>query len=340
MEREGRESTCRALAGIQDLTIHDNITRKPIMDEKEHICVTLVGAGVIGLSLAALHLTHLASPSLLTIVDVRPDLEAHVAATLPTYLPPHLVTSVKQIRLTSSLPEAVKDADIVQESGPENLDFKTSLWAEVEKHAPKEALLWTSTSGIPASKQVALMHDKSRLLVVHPFNPPHILPLLEVVPSPRTSQTVITSTLSFWRARGREPILLTREVTGFVAGRLAWALLREAIHLVADGVVTVPQLDRIMETSMGPRWAYAGPFKSFHAGGGPGGLEALFRNVGGTVQACWDEGGKVSVGDGWEDKVFGQARDAYGMLDLEERDRANRRILEVVEEVKRESSGG
>lgn len=306
-------------------------------DKKEHIRVTIVGAGVIGLSLAALHLTHLPNPSLLTIVDIRLDLKSHVAATLPMYLPSHLHDSVRQVKLTSSLPVAVKDADIVQESGPENLMFKTSLWAEVEKHAPTAALLWTSTSGIPASKQVASMNDKTRLLVVHPFNPPHILPLLEIVPSPETSQAVITRTLSFWRARGREPVLLSREVTGFVAGRLAWALLREAIHLVNDGVVTVPQLDRIMETSMGPRWAYAGPFKSFHAGGGPGGLEALFRNVGGTVQACWDEGGRVHVGDGWEDKVFGQAKEAYGMLDLEERDRANRRILEVVEEVKRES---
>jgi 3-hydroxyacyl-CoA dehydrogenase len=214
------------------------------------------------------------------------------------------------------------------------LHFKRTLWQEVEQHALPDAIFWTSTSGIPASLQNAPLKDKSRLLVVHPFNPPHILPLLEIVPSPDTSASVVRQTLEFWKARGREPVLLNREITGFVAGRLAWALLREAIHLVDQQVVTAPQVDRILETSMGPRWAYAGPFKSFHTGGGPGGLKALFENVGGTVQRCWDEGGRVNVGDGWEEAVFKQVADEYGVPDLGERDRANRSVLKVVEEAK------
>ncbi|OAQ67051.2 3-hydroxyacyl-CoA dehydrogenase [Pochonia chlamydosporia 170] len=297
--------------------------------------VALIGVGTIGLSLAALHLMHLPSGSHLTIVDVRTDLQTYVKQNLPQYLPEQFHSRISDIRLTSSVAEAVQNSTIIQESGPENLGFKTKLWEEVEQHAPADAIFWTSTSGIPASQQNVKLKDKSRLVVVHPFNPPHILPLLEIVPSPDTSQEVIQQTLEFWWSRGREPILLGREVTGFVAGRLAWALLREAIHLVDQKVVTVAQLDRILETSMGPRWAYAGPFKSFHTGGGPGGLEALFKNVGGTVQKCWDEGGKVNVGDGWEEDVFRQTREVYGVPDLGERDRANRRILEVVEEEKR-----
>lgn len=308
------------------------------MDQNEHH-VALIGAGVIGLSLAALHLQHLPSGSHLTIMDVRSDLRSYVDEVLPTYLPEKFHSHIRDIKTTASVPEAVKGATVIQESGPENLAFKTSLWEEVEAHARPDALFWTSSSGIPASKQIEKMKDKTRLLVVHPFNPPHVLPLLEIVPSPTTSEAVIQQTLEFWRARGREPVLLSREITGFVAGRLAWALLREAIHLVDQKVVTVPQLDRILETSMGPRWAYAGPFKSFHAGGGPGGLEALFKNVGGTVQACWDEGGKLNVGDGWEENIFSQAREAYGKPDLGERDRANKRILEVVEEEKRRGQG-
>lgn len=301
----------------------------------EEIRVALIGVGTIGLSLAALHLQHLPSGSYLTIMDTRSDLQAYVEKNLPLYLPEQFHSCIQDINFTFSVSKAVKNSTIIQESGPENLSFKTQLWQEVEQHAPPNAIFWTSTSGIPASLQNSQLKDKSRLLVVHPFNPPHILPLLEIVPSPDTSDEAIQQTIQFWKSLGREPILLSREINGFVAGRLAWALLREAIHLVDEKVVTVPQLDRILETSMGPRWAYAGPFKSFHAGGGPGGLEALFKNVGGTVQKCWDEGGKVNVGDGWEEVVFRQVREAYGVPDLGERDRANARVLQVVEEEKR-----
>ncbi|RYP81325.1 hypothetical protein DL769_002054 [Monosporascus sp. CRB-8-3] len=296
--------------------------------------IALIGAGTIGLSLAAWHLTHLTEGSDLTIMDPRPDLEHHVYENLAVSLPPHLHWRIPQVTLTASLHEAVKKSKIIQECGPENLTFKANLWAEVEQLALPDALFWTSTSGIPASQQNVNMRDKTRLLVVHPFNPPHILPLLEIVPSPQTSESTITRTLNFWTQRGREPVLLKKEATGFVAGRLAWVLLREAIHLVNEEVVTVAQLDRIIETSMGPRWAYAGPFKSFHAGGGAGGLEALLRNVGPTIQACWDDAGKVNIGEAWQSKVVEQARDTYGSPNLQERDRANQRVLEVVQEVK------
>ncbi|KAF2240862.1 NAD(P)-binding protein [Trematosphaeria pertusa] len=305
------------------------------MEKDPHLNITLIGAGTIGLSFAAFHLTHLPSPSHLTIYDPRPNLEAHILSTLPTFFPPGdspTPASLSQIKIAHSLPSAVSTAHIIQESGPESLPLKQSLWADVERHAPQDALLWSSTSGLPASQQAQHMRDKTRLLVVHPFNPPHIMPLLELVPSPSTSPSVIQRTQAFWTSRGRVPIQLKRETTGFVANRLAFALLREAVHLVEQGVVGVQELDRIVESSMGPRWAVAGPFKSYHAGGGSTGLEGFFANIGGTVQACWDEAGRVNVGDGWEEGVFRQAKECYGTVDTEERDRITRRVLEVVEE--------
>ncbi|KAL5120869.1 hypothetical protein ACEQ8H_001055 [Pleosporales sp. CAS-2024a] len=232
-----------------------------------------------------------------------------------------------------------QNAHIVQESGPENLEVKKTLWKQVEKHVPKDALLWSSTSGIPASEQAQDMQDKSRLLVVHPYNPPHIMPLLELVPSPQTCQDVIRRTQSFWRQRGRVPIHIKRETTGFVANRLAFALLREAIHLVHEGVVSVSEVDSMVESSMGPRWAVAGPFKSYHAGGGPAGLEGFFKNIGGTVQACWDDAGRVSLGDGWEEEVFRQAKETYGTVNVGERDGITRRLLHVLKEEKSKAVG-
>lgn len=190
---------------------------------------------------------------------------------LPQILPEHLRASVSKITLTKNLADAAKSSDIVQECGPEDLSFKTSLWSKVEKSSLPDALFWTSTTAIPASPENQHMQDKSRVIVVHPFNPPH----------PTTSRdrsfaghaaAGYRCNAEFWRDRGRELILIRKEINGFVAGRLAWSLLREAIHLVNEVIVTVEELDRIIETSMGLRWAYAGPFKSFNMGGGPGGL--------------------------------------------------------------------
>jgi 3-hydroxyacyl-CoA dehydrogenase len=159
------------------------------------------------------------------------------------------------------------------------------------------------------------MKDKSRLLVVHPYNPPHIMPLLEIVPSPLTDPTVVERTLDYWRHSGRVPVHLGKETVGFVANRLAFALLREAIHLVNEGVVSPQDVDQIVENSMGPRWAVAGPFKSYHAGGGVGGLKSFFDNIGGTIQDCWDDSGKVNMGENWEESVCKQVHKTYGERD-------------------------
>ena len=120
-----------------------------------------------------------------------------------------------------------------------------------------------------------------------------------------------------------------------MANRLAFALLREAIHLVDEGVVSVAEIDDIVQNSMGPRWAVAGPFKSYHAGGGPGGLEGFFKNIGGTVQGCWDDSGKPNVGEEWEKKVFKDAQECYGRVDTVERDRITRKVLEAVDSEKK-----
>ena len=297
----------------------------------EPMKIAIVGAGIIGLSFVKLHLKHSPKPVTITIFDTRPDLEEHVSLSLQTPDKKHHSSTVKT---TKSLTEAVSHASIVQEQGPENLAFKAKIWPQIEEYASPTALLWSSTSGIPASAQSKDMKDPSRLLVVHPYNPPHVMPLLEVVPSSSTSQEVVDRTLEYWKSLDRAPVVIKQECTGFVANRLAFVLLREAIHLVKEGIVTVEELDKIVETSMGPRWAVAGPFKSYHAGGGKGGLEAFFANIGGTVQQCWDDAGKVNVGDGWEENVFRQTKDVYGVVDTAMRDRITKGVLDVVKEEK------
>nr|POE51163.1 l-carnitine dehydrogenase [Quercus suber] len=298
--------------------------------------IGIVGSGTIGLSFAALHL--MKNPSCtISIYDTRPDLQSYVKEHLPKYLVDYDQTDAfLRLSFASQLYDAVHDASIVQEQGPENADFKIGIWAEIEKLAPRNALLWSSTSGIPASVQSRDMQDKSRLIVVHPFNPPHIMPLVEVVPSPQTAADVVERTLEFWRALGRTPVLVKKECTGFVANRLSFALFREACSLVAQDVVSVEDLDAIVTASMGPRWTVAGPFKAYHAGGGEGGLTSFMEKIGGSVQNCWDasekdlRNEKIVVGGDWQKEVCRQANESYGVINTAERDAKTKKVLAAV----------
>jgi 3-hydroxyacyl-CoA dehydrogenase len=300
-----------------------------------NVYIAVIGAGTIGLSFAALHLTTYPH-CIVTIYDPRPDIIIYVDTNLREYLVDANVEQCKsRVRIAQSLAEAVEDADIVQEQGPENVEFKRRTWAQIEQLATDDTLLWSSTSGISASEQSKDMKDQSRLVVVHPYNPPHIMPLLEVVPSPATSQEVIDRTMMYWRYRGRVPVLIRKECTGFVANRLAFALFREACSLVAQGVVGVEDLDSIVQASMGPRWTVAGPFKSYHAGGGEGGLSSFMDKIGGTVQECWDasdrdvEAGNIGVGQSWQEDVCRQTDEAYGVVDTTQRDKKTKAVLKA-----------
>ena len=313
--------------------------------------ITLIGAGTIGLSLVALYLQYVVSPGAprleLTIHDIRPDIEDNILRTLPAYIDAEVTRKAHvagnydvtlrgrlgsiTLILDPILETAVSKASIVQEQGPENATFKVALWPKIEQYCPSDALLWSSTSGISASIQSTNMRDRSRLVVTHPWNPPHIMPLIEVVPSPHTSHTVISRTMDFWKSIGKVPVLLKKETTGFVGNRLAFALLREAIHLVNEGVASVEDIDDVMTNSLGPRWAIAGPFKSYQAGGVEGGIEAFIKNMGGTIQACWADSGKVDMGQGWEKDIYNQTNEAYGIVDTKGRDAKTLRVLDAAQ---------
>lgn len=322
------------------------------------LSITLIGLGSIGVSFAALYLKY--SQALVSVHDPRPDLDEHIRSVLPVYLDTSdqefsidALIANKRLRICSSLEDACRDAAIVQEQGPENLAFKKAIWSKVISLVPATAHLWSSTSGIPASQQVTDIDDKSRLIVVHPFNPPHIMPLLELVPSPFTKPEEVEFAKSFFNAlaSGHQPVVVKKEVPGFVGNRLAFVLLREACHLVSEGVVSVEDLDTIVEASVGPRWAVTGPFKSYHYGGGTKGLGAFFQNLSGTIEDIWEDAGResfqgskflskqdqsadvpgsMSEASAWADKVVAQTEEAYGLpttSDFAKRDQALKQLL-------------
>lgn len=280
--------------------------------------VTVVGAGVIGASWVAVFLAHglevvVSDPRDGVDAEVR-DYVARALATLHELGAPEARRAIgDRLVFQPDLALAVANADVVQENGPERIDFKRDLWRRIEAAAPAKALFLSSSSALMASDQASEMATAHRLLVGHPFNPPHIIPLVEVVPGQATSAATTQAAVDFYRAVGKEPQVLRKEVGGFVANRLQSAIFRECVALVAGGVVTIDELDAIVTHSVGMRWAANGPFESFHLGGGDGGLRSFVQQFGPGMEKRWASMQReVKFDEGTTKLIFDQADASYG----------------------------
>ncbi len=300
--------------------------------------VAVVGAGVIGVSWAALFLAH---GLRVTICDPRPDIERRVRAGLREIAPTlaqlglpvgSLGDDSAALRFDPVVATAVATADVVQENGPEQLAVKQQLWAEIERGASPEAVLASSSSSIPASAMGESMREPARLVIGHPFNPPHLVPLVEVVPVKGADAAVVERAVAFYRAVGKRPQVLAHEIPGFVANRLQAALFREAVYLVAQGVVTEQELDEVVTSSVGLRWAVAGPFQTFHLGGGPGGLSEFLVHLGPALVALWSQLGAPSLDDPTTELLAAQAAHFDGTVAelAQRRDEAQIRLLRAL----------
>lgn len=209
--------------------------------------VAVIGAGTIGRSFAFLFAR---SGYTVRVFDPRPDLAEVVAGlqadvTADASAGDELASEVGTVEFAESVESAVTGVVFVQESGPEDPESKPVLFSQIAEAAPAGAVFATSSSTIPASTIAAALPESaaSRVIVGHPFNPPHLMPLVEVVPSPQTSQETVDAAVEFYRSCGREPVVLGREIRGFVGNRLQNALMKEAISLVQNGVVSAEGLD-------------------------------------------------------------------------------------------------
>ena len=285
-----------------------------ILRRYDKVCV--VGAGVIGASWTALFLAHgvqvvINDPMPGIDVAVRTFLE-RTAPTLDALGLPHASLDAR-LTFEPDLERAVGDAAFVQENGPERTEWKQQLWARVEAAAPAHALLLSSSSARTATEQSKLMKDPGRLLVGHPFNPPHLIPLVEVVPGIHSRPEAIADAVAFYAALGKVPRVLRKEINGFVANRLQRAIFREACYLVQEGVVTVDELDDIVTQSVGLRWAADGPFRSFHMGGGPNGMAGYFKQFGPGLRTVWDKLSPSEYGEPLEKLIIEQSEAAFGV---------------------------
>ncbi|MFJ4788187.1 3-hydroxyacyl-CoA dehydrogenase NAD-binding domain-containing protein [Streptomyces sp. NPDC088794] len=252
--------------------------------------VACVGAGVIGGGWVA---HFLARGYDVTAWDPAPDAEARlrrlVDAAWPALEQLDLAAGASPDRLTvtATLEEAVSEAEFVQESAPEKLDLKRELLADIDSLTPAGVVIASSTSGYPMTDMQTEAGTPGRLVVGHPFNPPYLIPLVEVVGGERTEQGAVRWASRFYEAAGKSVIAMDREVPGFIANRLQEALWREALHMVANGEATVGDIDLSITEGPGLRWAVMGPMLTFALAGGEGGMAHMLDHFGPSLKSPW-----------------------------------------------------
>lgn len=243
--------------------------------------------------------------------------------------------SLERLRFVAWPEDAVAGVDFVQENGPERLDVKRDLFRRLDEAAPADSPLATSTSTITISEfQDACRLNPERVVLGHPFNPPHLIPLVEVGGGRLTSEDAIERTLAFYRAMGKHPIRLRRESKGHVANRLQAALWQEAFHLVSSGVASVADVDAAIAHGPGLRWSLLGPFLNLHLSGGEGGIGALFdKPLWQATEGMWRDLGSLSVDADLGSRVMAGVTDEIGARDLAElvrqRDEALVKLLKL-----------
>lgn len=254
--------------------------------------VAIVGTGALGASWVTLALARGLS---VVASDPAPEAEQRLLEAVRRDLPSTTV-NVDELQFSDDVRSAVHNVDLVIEAGPERLETKQQLFGTMDSAASPETLLTSSTSGIsPSLLQEACHRHPERVLVAHPFNPPHIMPLVEVVGGRRTNPAAIDAAMAAFRNLGRKPIHIKHELPGHVANRLQAALWREAYHLVGTGVVTAQEIDIAIANGPGLRWALLGPFATQHLSGGSGGFSHVCEHLGPATEQWWEDLGTPTL---------------------------------------------
>ncbi|MDH2347442.1 3-hydroxyacyl-CoA dehydrogenase NAD-binding domain-containing protein [Bradyrhizobium sp. SSUT77] len=261
--------------------------------------VAIIGTGVIGASWAALFL---AKGLEVVATDVAPNAEASLRRFIEEAWPAlkrlGLAPGASQanLKFTPDLPTALRDADFVQENGPERIEFKRKLYGEIDDLLPADVIVASSSSGLTMSEiQLGAVAHPERCVIGHPFNPPHLIPLVEIVGGAKTSEDTIHRAAEFYTSLGKRTIRLHKELPGHVANRLQAALGREVYYLVAEGVVSVADIDTAVCWGPGLRWGVMGQVLLNHLGGGQGGIEHFFDQFTAPLTAWWKVLGSVDL---------------------------------------------
>jgi carnitine 3-dehydrogenase len=305
--------------------------------------VAVIGAGTIGASWAANFLAHGLD---VTASDPAPEGEAflhrYVAEAWPALTRLGLAADASPDRLSFVRDPlaAVAGADFVQESGPEREDSKIALFRQLDSVLGREIVIASSSSGLLISNLQKDCSHPGRCVIGHPFNPPHLIPLVEVVGGKQTTDDAIARAMDFYAGIGKKPIHIRKEVAGHLANRLQAALWREAVHLVAEGVADVAAIDAAIAYGPGLRWAIMGPNLTFHLAGGVGGIEHFMDHLAVPLQSWWQDLGNPTLTPELQRRIVeGVAAEADGHSIAELAAERDRILLNVLEAVRNKDMG-
>jgi 3-hydroxyacyl-CoA dehydrogenase len=253
--------------------------------------IAIIGTGVIGASWASLFL---AKGLQVVATDIAPNAEATLRKFVENAWPAlkrlglSAGASQSNLKFTAALEQAVGGVDLVQENGPERIDFKKKLYGQLDELLAPDVIIASSSSGLTMSEiQLGAASHPERCVIAHPFNPPHLIPLVEIVGGTKTSEATIRRAVDFYTSIGQRTVRLNKEMPGHVANRLQAALAREVYHLVAEGVVSAADVDAALCWGPGLRWGIMGNMMLNHLGGGQGGIEHFFQQFTGPMTAWW-----------------------------------------------------
>ena len=308
--------------------------------------VTLVGAGVIGAGWAG---RCLAAGCDVVVSDPSQDAYERLVATVKQAWPIlekrglAAGASLQRLSYEADVAKAVADADFIQESAPEREDLKSKILADVDAAAPMDTIIASSTSGIlPTNLQADCVHAE-RVIVAHPFNPVYLLPLVELVGGEQTDAANIKRAQAFYKGLGMRPMVVRREIEGFIADRLLEALWREGLHLVNDGVATTEEVDAAVTYGAGLRWAQMGTFFTYHLAGGEAGMRHMLEQFGPALKLPWTKLEAPELTDELIDRVVEGCEHQAAGRSIDElmarRDEFLSRLLDLVSEYWPENEG-
>jgi 3-hydroxyacyl-CoA dehydrogenase len=253
--------------------------------------IAIIGTGVIGASWSALFL---ARGLQVVATDPAPNAEAALKKFVETAWPAlkrlglSAGASQSNLKFTTDMAQAVTGADLVQENGPERIEFKQKLYGQLDELLAPDVIVASSSSGLKMSDiQLGAKSHPERCVIAHPFNPPHLIPLTEIVGGAKTSEATIQRAEEFYTSIGQRTVRVKKEMPGHVANRLQSALMREVYYLVAEDVVSAADVDTALSWGPGLRWGVMGGMMLNHLGGGPGGIEHFLQQFTGPMAAWW-----------------------------------------------------
>jgi 3-hydroxyacyl-CoA dehydrogenase len=284
--------------------------------------IAIIGTGVIGASWTSLYL---AKGLEVVATDPAPNAEKRlrefVASAWPALTRLGLSPAASQLNLkfTTDLADALAGADFVQENGPKRVDFKQKLYGQLDERLPPDVIIASSSSGIPMSQiQPGARAHPERCVIGHPFNPPHLIPLVEIVGGAKTSAETIKRADKFYTSIGRKTVRVKKEMQGHIANRLQAALAREVYYLVAEGVVSAADVDTALSWGPGLRWGVMGNMMLNHLAGGPGGIEHALQQLGGPMAAWWKTLGSPDMTPEFQRKLIDSVHAEVGSRSIEE----------------------